>query len=127
PLCAGRDILERLGTNFMAKKPDFEQRPPLPSNRRGSGLGGSFFIWLLLLFVIGFLVWNPFGGRDLAPVSYTAFRAQLKEGNVEELAMTGDRIAGKFVIPVERGTGSQRVSVRNFETFVPSTGDEELL
>src|SRR5690606_8954928 len=26
PLCAGRDILERLGTNFMAKKPDFEQR-----------------------------------------------------------------------------------------------------
>jgi len=112
----------------MAKKPDQKpsssQTPPRPSPR----VGGTIYIWIFLLFLVLFLMWSPFGGTRAEPVSYTFFRAQLEGGNIEDLVMTGDRIDGSLVVPLEktRDTG-QAATVENFRTYLPATGDTELL
>jgi cell division protease FtsH len=98
--------------------------PPRPQPR----VGGSIYLWLFLLVMILFLMWSPFGGSGAQTVSYTMFRTQLQEGNVERLVFSGERIEGEFIVPVEKQVeGGGAIPVENFRTYLPATGDDQLL
>jgi cell division protease FtsH len=89
----------------------------------------SLFIWIPILVAIVLWMWGRFGG-DLAgtptEINYSAFRQQLKDGNVERVTVIGTRIQGEFVEPLEV-EDNQGEEYANFVTHLPSFGDDELL
>ena len=72
--------------------------------RKPTGCGiHPLFIWLLILPVIAYWIFSFFGrGREMATISYSEFYEQLKEGNVQEVVITGDKITGTYIEPVAR-------------------------
>ena len=82
------------------------------------------------LILIGFLVFY-LRGREPAPrteINYTKFREQVKAGNVVEVLVTGDRIEGRYLSPVEQVSPTgERVQFDEFITYLPSFNDTDLL
>jgi len=61
-------------------------------------------------------------------ISYTAFRRQLEAGNVQKVIVQGEKISGELKVPAEEKTpDGKSVSYRQFLTYVPSFGDDNLL
>jgi cell division protease FtsH len=70
-------------------------------------------------------------GRDATPISYSTFREHVGEGRVTSVTIRGERIHGQLETPytaADRG-GQDEVQepYTEFETYVPSIGDDELL
>ncbi len=61
-----------------------------------------------------------------AEVSYTAFRAEVKSGNVRSVSTIGDEIEGTFRTPVRFPEGSGQ-RIRRFQTLRPTFDDSHLL
>lgn len=95
----------------------------------------------LLLFFLALLAFNYFvtrmvmpGPEDPVPVSYSTFRAELAQDNVEAVHTRGEMIEGRFRsairwTPPEReggGAGEQPEQVTVFETMVPAFVDPGL-
>jgi cell division protease FtsH len=75
-------------------------------------------------------VWNPFkGALDAEPrISYSTFRQQLKEGNVERVTVAGEQIRGELKEAAEKKVAEgEPIQYTKFTTYIPSFGDEELL
>jgi cell division protease FtsH len=92
----------------------------------------NVLIWLAV--AVAFIwpvVWNRsdlFGIQDRAQISYTAFRAELEDGNIELVTVKGQEIAGQLKEPAQKETeGEDTVEYVEFITYLPSFGDEELL
>jgi len=98
-----------------------DDAPAMPSGR-------TWLIFLLLLGFNWFLV-NQFlpGPNDPTPVSYTLFRTELANDNLEAIHTQGQTIEGKFKRPVEwappasnGGTSrAEPIDVTNFTTILP--------
>lgn len=86
-----------------------------------------FLYWALLLVLLFTFLNNFLGGADAPQIRYTTFRQQLREGNVSEVMVRGERIEGVFREPVEQAINDQQVGIEEFVTFLPSFGDEQLL
>ena len=105
-----------------------KEQPPLPNPR----ISKTF---ILLLLLIGFLPWIWgwfFGGSpaETTQINYSAFRQQLKAGNVVQVTIQGDRINGILKEPVERETVESEDDPKiytEFVTYLPSFGDNSLL
>ncbi|MFW6198234.1 MAG: ATP-dependent zinc metalloprotease FtsH [Acidobacteriota bacterium] len=120
----------------MADSGDPRQPPQRPSGTGpGGGAGESetpqaarFLPWLLAAMVAAMLVWNLFGGTQASEISYTTFRDRLDAGQVASVTISDDTIRGALTesIEVEAPGGGTR-QVREFVTYVPSVGDDELL
>ena len=65
----------------------------------------QFNFWFAILALLGILflqdLWVQY--RTVAPIAYSEFVAQLKEGNVEEIAVSADAIQGTFRKPLANG------------------------
>jgi len=65
----------------------------------------QFNFWFAILALLGILflqdLWVQY--RTVAPIAYSEFVAQLKEGNVEEIAVSTDAIQGTFRRPLANG------------------------
>jgi len=91
--------------------------------------------FILFLLVIAFLpwLWGWFFGGGLAEtteISYSTFRQQLRDGNVEQITIQGDRITGMVKEPVEEESSSNEDETKTyteFVTYLPSFGDDSLL
>ncbi len=89
----------------------------------------SALIWLILIAL--FYNWYMSSGDGFlggtAEIEYSQFRKQLNQGNVERIQVQGDRIQGELKNPqVLSVTENDTLKSRNFITFIPSFGDENL-
>jgi cell division protease FtsH len=106
-----------------------EQRGPGPGeNPRGPASHWTLILWLFILFIlVGPWIANLFSPKG-TPISYTTFRRQLEAGNVQKVIVQGEQISGELKMPAEEKTADGKpVSYRQFVTYVPSFGDENLL
>lgn len=85
-------------------------------------------MWLVLLSIL--LLWNmpnPFG-EERIEISYTTFRTQLINGNLQRVTVQGERLEGEFQNPVEiEVEGRGEVTSSQFVTYLPSFGDDQLM
>lgn len=97
----------------------------------GSPNGGprrGIVIWLVLLTLFLVWAWSLFDSQSLTQISYTQFRQHLREGNVEQVTVSGQRIEGSLQQQATHVSGQgDTVSYNEFLTHLPSFGDEELL
>jgi len=98
----------------------------------GSLLSGgrrSGFLWLLLFALALVWVWGPLGPgvSDRTRISYSEFRSQVGDGNVARVTVKGNEIRGRLQQPAQADTDQGSEQYRQFVTYLPSFGDEELL
>lgn len=87
----------------------------------------TWLIFILLLILNYFLVTLFFPGpRGPEPISYTAFRAELAQDNVEAIHTQGEAIDGKFKSPIqwtppqaEGRPSAEPRRIENFTTILP--------
>ena len=66
------------------------------SNERQFG-NSSSIIWIVLIFLIGFWIWNLFGSTtEQTEIAYTTFREQVRNGNVSEVTVSGEEIRARW-------------------------------
>ena len=107
-------------------------------NQDGSGLTdgsppgagrGRLIIWviagtLLALWAYSYWGMGPSGGER---ISYSEFREQLQQENVERVEVQGNTINGKLKSQASRTTQGNSSTYQNFVTYLPSFGDEKLM
>ncbi len=88
---------------------------------------------LLLWMVIGFFM-RAGGGEESLEIPYSRFKSQLRQDNVSEVTVEGDRIRGGFREPVSpkadrtgEAAGNGKTAYDRFRTVMPSFGDPELI
>jgi cell division protease FtsH len=102
-------------------------------NRSGQyPLGCTFrptIFWIIILIIMIYMIFNVFGRqRNLDTISYTKFRTELTNGNVEQVVITGDQVSGTFRSTIEINVGEDKsIEQKNFITYIPSFGDDSLL
>jgi cell division protease FtsH len=63
-------------------------------------------------------------------LSYTSFLQQVQNGNVKDVTLTGNSVSGDFKTPLHQqqgGSGNGTAAYSQFTSFVPETGDPNLL
>jgi cell division protease FtsH len=87
----------------------------------------------LIIFIVFWLAisyfFNIFEGNPSATISYSAFKNQVKKGNVVYITMQGDKISGKFkskIIPPSKAK-SDTTKYEYFSTIKPAVYDNELM
>ncbi len=107
-------------------------------NQNGSGLPkggppgagrGRLIIWviagtLLALWAYSYWGMGPAGGER---ISYSEFRTQLKQENVEQVVVKGNTINGELKSQATRTEQGNTVEYQKFITYLPSFGDEQLM
>jgi cell division protease FtsH len=81
---------------------------------------GIFF--LILLFFLPTLINLFFSGAGGNRISYSRFKDLLKNGNITEITISGEKINGRL-----KDSSMPGVAATEFVTFIPSVGDDELL
>ncbi|MFL5664310.1 MAG: ATP-dependent zinc metalloprotease FtsH [Ktedonobacteraceae bacterium] len=105
--------------------------PGKAPNRRGFWLQ-----WLIFLIVINLIFYAPLifaslsGQQSTINLSYTSFLQQVQQGNVKDVTLTGNSVSGDFKTPLHQpqsGTGNNTAMYARFTSYVPETGDPNLL
>jgi cell division protease FtsH len=86
--------------------------------------------WLLLALLAGFwivssLVGVAFEELSRKTLSYTEFKRQLQDGNIQEVVFQGDNLEGTFREAVKGGPEGN-IPYQRFSTIMPSIKDETL-
>ncbi len=96
---------------------------------------GSWLRWLIFIVVINLLFYAPllFGsssGQPTINLPYTSFLQQVQQGHVKDVTLTGNAVSGDFKTPLRQpqsGSGNTTVAYSQFTSYVPETGDPNLL
>ncbi|HUZ17407.1 MAG TPA: ATP-dependent zinc metalloprotease FtsH [Spirochaetia bacterium] len=97
---------------------------PNGTPRLGTGLGALVLIVLLVtLFLPG--IGKLFSGPS-NEISYSAFKTQVQQNNVQSVTVDADKITGLLRNPIGPSSGSTDTS-KSFFTYLPSFGDPQLL
>ena len=97
-----------------------EVPPQGPSNIR-------YLIWFFLMLAIVLYFSRTFITPDRIDISYTEFKQQIKDQNIAEVTIRGDRVRGEFreeYIPPE---AEEDVAFTNFQTTLPAFDDPRLI
>jgi cell division protease FtsH len=115
-----------------------DKRPDESSRRANSPRGLAFWLRLLLImFLINLFFYGPalfslIGAQTTTiDLSYSRFLRQVEQGNVTSVTIKSDNsVTGNFKTPIrvqQTGTGQGSVAASQFTTFIPATGDPNLL
>src|SRR6266446_6433345 len=97
---------------------------------------GFWLRWLIFIVVINLIFYAPLifsslsGQQSTINLSYTNFLQQVQRGNVKDVTLTGNAVSGDFKTPIHQqqsGTGSNTATYPHFTSYVPETGDPNLL
>ncbi len=88
--------------------------------------------YLIIFFVFWIVIsyfFNVFGGNPSATISYSAFKNQVKKGNVNYVTMKGNEISGKFKTKVLPPSHAKKDTTEYsyFSTTKPAVYDDELM
>jgi hypothetical protein len=88
-------------------------------------------IFMLLSFLV-FSVFYPHQERDTLSISYTKFKHEVSQGNIEAVTVKGSQIKGNFKKPLTEELkapkkGANVQTFKNFTTTKPSFEDPDLL
>jgi cell division protease FtsH len=88
----------------------------------------SWSIWaILLLMLVGWTFILSRGDRvSRTEISYSAFRQQLEQGNIQQVTVQGERLEGELQEPATTVVGEENQEYTDFVTFLPTFGDEQL-
>jgi cell division protease FtsH len=118
-------------SNAPDRRPGGSAPQGTPPNRRGFWLQ-----WLIFIVVINLIFYAPLifsslsGQQSTVNLSYTSFLQQVQQGNVKDVTLTGNSVSGDFKTPIHQpqsGTGSNTATYPRFTSYVPETGDPNLL
>lgn len=123
---------------FPTRDTQQKQQSQESSQRGKSPRGFGFWARLLLvMFLVNLFFYGPFffnligaGQSATIDLPYSSFIHQVEQGNVSSVTIKSDNsVSGSFKTPVseQQGSGQQAVRATNFTTFVPTTGDPNLL
>src|SRR5438270_11614670 len=96
----------------------------------------SWLRWLIFIIVINLIFYAPLLFSALSAqqmtinLSYTSFLQQVQQGNVKDVTLTGNSVSGDFKTPLHQpqsGTGNNTAMYARFTSYVPETGDPNLL
>ncbi len=108
------------------------------NNRKKKGMAyrvpqsTGWWKYLLIFFVFWILIsyfFNIFSGNPSASISYSAFKEQVRAGNVNYVKMKGNEISGKFnkeFLPPNHAK-DDTTEYRYFSTTKPAVYDDELM
>ena len=89
------------------------------------------FVLLINLFFYGPLIFSSLGAQQTTiNLSYTSFIQQVQQGNVKDVTLNGNAVSGDFKTPIhqqQNGSGNGTVTYSRFTSYVPETGDPNLL
>ncbi len=97
---------------------------------------GFWLRWLIFIVVINLIFYAPLifsslsGQQSTINLSYTSFLQQVQQGNVKDVTLTGNSVSGDFKTPIHQqqsGTGNNTATYPHFTSYVPETGDPNLL
>ncbi len=86
--------------------------------------------YFLIAAILGVWILFSYYGGQLSPdqIQYSTFRTELKDNNVREVVVQGDRIEGKLkTASKRRAADGDTISYTEFITYLPSFGDDELM
>jgi cell division protease FtsH len=94
-------------------------------------LAGSFSIWRFLLWgsILTVLFYYLFGNpvHEKIALPYSAFKQQIRDGNVTEVTFKGNDIQGKFAKDYSAKVNNETVKFQYFTTVKPDMDDPELM
>src|SRR5712692_2001622 len=89
------------------------------------------FVLLINLLFYGPLIFSSIGGQQTTiNLSYTSFLQQVQQGNVKDVTLNGNAVSGDFKTPIQQqqnGSGNGTATYSRFTSYVPETGDPNLL
>jgi len=105
------------------------ERSPMPGSQSPGGGRGRMIVWIVLVSLLALWAYSywgmgPAGGER---ISYSQFRQQLKNDNVQRVVVEGDQVNGTLKSTATRQTDSGSTDYQNFVTYIPSFGDDELM
>src|SRR5713101_3665411 len=89
------------------------------------------FVLLINLLFYGPLIFSSIGGQQTTiNLSYTSFLQQVQQGKVKDVTLNGNAVSGDFKTPFhqqQNGSGNGTATYSRFTSYVPETGDPNLL
>ncbi len=86
--------------------------------------------YFLIAAILGVWILYSYYGGQFSPdqIQYSQFRTELKENNVKEVTVQGDRVEGQLKEPAQRRNAEgDTISYTEFLTYLPSFGDDQLM
>ena len=112
-------------------------RTPENNENDGAGVTGQtpgggrwrLVIWVVLatlfaLWAYGYWGQGAAGGER---ISYSEFREQLQNGNIEQVVVQGNSVSGDLKSTASKTEQGSTVEYDQFVTYIPSFGDEQLM
>jgi cell division protease FtsH len=103
----------------------------MPPGANADGGGGHGKMILTVIAVTLALLWaysywgaGPTGAQR---ISYTEFRQQVQNENVARVTVQGDQVDGELSSMAKTNRQGETVQYREFVTYIPSFGDDELM
>jgi cell division protease FtsH len=84
-------------------------------------------IWFMLVWLLIIFLSSPNPDRNRIDLSYSQFKQEVQNGNVTEVTVKGNRIAGAFVKAYQVQAEKNGPAYPYFSTLVPSFGDRQLM
>ncbi len=105
------------------------KRPDPNSPMQSPGSSRIMIFYFMIAAILGIWILYSYYGEQFTAdqIQYSVFRSELKENNVREVTIQGERIEGQFREPVQRKVNEDTLTYTEFITYLPSFGDDELL
>jgi len=101
----------------------------LPGGTSAGGGRGRLIVWVVLgtlLALWAYTYWGT-GPSSGTRISYSEFRSQLQNENVERVVVKGSTVRGELQSTATKTQEGSTTEYDNFVTYLPSFGDEELM
>ena len=112
-------------------------RTPENNESDGAGVSGQspgggrwrLIIWVVLATLIALWAYGYWGEGAAGGerISYSEFRKQLQNGNVQQVVVEGNSVSGELASTASRTEQGNTVEYQQFVTYIPSFGDEQLM
>ncbi|WP_105013913.1 ATP-dependent zinc metalloprotease FtsH [Salinibacter sp. 10B] len=112
------------------RTPDNEEENSggVPGQAPGSGRW-RLIIWVVLATLFGLWAYGYWGQGAAGGerISYSEFRSQLQNGNVQRVVVEGNSVSGELKSTASKTQQDNTVEYDQFVTYLPSFGDEKLM
>ncbi|MFO8029288.1 MAG: ATP-dependent zinc metalloprotease FtsH [Cyclonatronaceae bacterium] len=101
-----------------------------PPQQQAPGPSRIMIFYFLIAAILGVWILYSYYGGQFSPdqIQYSTFRTEIKENNVREVTVQGERIEGSLREPSKRRSAEgDTISYTDFVTYLPSFGDDDLM